>query len=466
LASDEMDDFEAGGIPDFLRDPFGTVRRYWPKMLVTLLLGLTATVVFVARQQPLYASFATVLVTSQQIREDLVRSTVQEDSFQRINALINSLLSLNTLTSLIEQYELYPQLRDSMTLAEIAAVMRSHVTIEAEQGAGWSKRDSARVYSITYEHPDPNVAANVANALAAKFTDESIRLRTQQANLATSFLKSELERAESALREQAEAVRKFQERHRGELPGDLQANLMRLDRLQQQRQSLAMQITEAENRRALVAQGSDGDTALTTPEQRLESLRAKLRVELEKYTEEHPNVVLLRNSIARLEEEIAASPPASRTDSAAPVAAQLEITALRNQLRATEVELEQLDQHVTRTPAREEELSALQERETVLRENYLNFLRKVQQAELAQSLEAAQQGARFSIADRAVPPTKPTRARMKFLILGVFASFGLAAGVGLLFEALDPVLVSRDQIEALGSVPVLGSAPRLRLPVG
>ena len=75
--------------------------------------------------------------------------------------------------------------------------------------------------------------------------------------------------------------------------------------------------------------------------------------------------------------------------------------------------------------------------------------------------EAAQQGARFSIGDLAVPASKPTKARMKFLMIGVLASFALAAGVGLLLEALDPVLVSRTQIESLSGLRVLGSAPRL-----
>jgi capsular polysaccharide biosynthesis protein len=96
-----------------------------------------------------------------------------------------------------------------------------------------------------------------------------------------------------------------------------------------------------------------------------------------------------------------------------------------------------------------------------LRENYLSFLRKVQQAELAESLEAAQQGARFSIADQAEPPRVPTTTRLMDLLMGVLASFGLAAGVGILLEALDPVLVSKDQIESAGDRPVLGSAPRL-----
>ncbi len=115
MPTDEIAELEGGGVPDFLRDPLGTVRRRWVWMLLAWLVGLAATTVFVAIQKPMYKSTATVLVTSQQIREDLVRSTVQEDSFQRINALINSLLSLSTLSRLIEQFDLYANLRDSIT---------------------------------------------------------------------------------------------------------------------------------------------------------------------------------------------------------------------------------------------------------------------------------------------------------------------------------------------------------------
>jgi len=465
MSADDNDEFERGSIPDFLKDPVGTVRRHWVWILVAWLVGLTATIVFVMFQKPMYESTATVLVTSQQIREDLVRSTVQEDSFQRINALINSLLSLNTLSTLIERFDLYPGLRNDLTLAEISAEMRQHVTIEAQRGLGSSNRDSARVYSITYEHPRSEVAADVANALARRFTDESIRLRTQQASLATSFLKSELHRSETALREQNTAIRAFKELNRGELPGDLQANLMRLDRLQQQRQSLARQITDAENRNVLLSQNAAAaGSPSTSPEQRLAALREKLQAELEKYTGGHPAIIALRATIERLEAELAAAPPETSTSTAVAAnssAARLAIAGLRAQLASTEVALAKLDTHVIRTPARQEELSALEERETVLRENYLSFLRKVQEAELAQGLETAQQGARFSIGDRAMPSSKPTQARVQFFIIGAVVSFAFAGAVGLLREAIDPVLVSKEQIESIGALRVLGSAPRL-----
>ncbi len=116
---------------------------------------------------------------------------------------------------------------------------------------------------------------------------------------------------------------------------------------------------------------------------------------------------------------------------------------------------------MSRTPKREEELAALEERGTVLRESYLDFLRKVKEAELAESLESAQHGERFSILDRAVPPTSSSQSRLKYLLLGIVASFGLATGVGGLLEILDPVFFDADQVQRVTDIPVLGSAPHI-----
>ena len=53
------------------------------------------------------------------------------------------------------------------------------------------------------------------------------------------------------------------------------------------------------------------------------------------------------------------------------------------------------------------------------------------------------------------------KARQKYLLLGLVASFGLALAVGFGLEALDPVLVTVDQVEEAGEIPVLASIPRI-----
>lgn len=461
---DEFENHESGGLLDALKDPRGLVERRGRWMLVTLIVGLGMTSLFVALRAPRYLAKATVLVTSQQIPEDFVRPTIEENPFQTINAMVGAILSRDRIAELVQKHDLYPDLRGRYTLEELVLIMREQIEIAPEEGIGAPSRfDSARMYGVSFLADRAQVAADVANDLAGLFIAESIRERNQQARLTTAFLRRGLEGAESELREQNRKITEFKEAHRGELPAELNANLGRLERLQQQRQSLALQITEAHTRLAMLSGGAEDPTS---PEARLAALRTRLDEELAVRTDEHPNVTSLKRQVAVLEAEIKASgeapdsaPPASRAALAA--AARRTLTELQKQLSDTEKQLQQLDQRVEHTPARQEELEALEERATVLRENYRQFLRKVQEAELAQSLEAAQQGERVSVVDWATPPTSPTRERWKYFAAGLVASLGLALGVGMLLELSDPVLVGTAQVELLSELPVLGSVPHI-----
>lgn len=459
---EELDDLEVGRVPDFLRDPLGVIRRHKVWMAIALLFGVAATLVYVATKKPYYVAKATILVTTQQIPEDFVQATVVENSLQRVNAMLGEVLSRQRLVSLVEKYDLYSELKDSHTLAEIVDLTRGDIEIRSEPGLGPRVRNErAQVLGISFSHADPEIASAMANDLAGLFMVESIRSRTQQARLTTEFLRAELVRAEKSLRDQNRAITEFREGYRGELPSDLRANLGRLDRLQQQRQSLEHQITQNETQLAMLAAGVDPNS----PEGRLASLQAQLREALGVWTEEHPEVASLRRRIGEVEAEIdRLALGGYATRSSRPVlfaAAQKNLAKLRQSVAETESEIRQLDTRVERTPARAEELAALEERESVLRETYLEFLRKVQDAELAESMESAQQGERFSILDRAEPPTQPATKRRKHLVAGFLGSLLLSLAIGFAREALDPVFVTAEQVTRATDIPVLGAAPHI-----
>jgi uncharacterized protein involved in exopolysaccharide biosynthesis len=464
----EEDFADEGGIPEVLRDPVGIVRRRWRWMLGAFALGAVAALAFVATMAPRYEAATRVMVTTQQIRDDLVRTTLEDDIIERLNALLGKVLSREDLATLIGKHDPYPELRDALTMAEIADRVRDDVSFEPVAGLKTSPgKQQAALFELRVEARTPESAAGMANDLATNLVNQSIDTRTQDAKLAVTFLRRELERAENALREQSHEIRKFKEEHRGELPGELQANLAKLERLQQQRQSLALQIAEANTRLAMLSAPSSGpnERLNESPEVRLEQLRAELRERLGSVTEKHPDVQRLQRQIAQLEEELGVA--GAPEDGAVPTrpslisAEQHTLEELRRQLLQTETEQGALDQRVAQTPARQEELDGMVQREAVLRETYVGFLKKVQEAELADSLESAQQGERFSVIEPAVPPTEPARSRPKYFAAGLVAALGLACLVGIALELLDPVLVSPLQLERESGMPVLGSVPRI-----
>ena len=75
---------ESLSLPAFLSDPVGVLKRRWRWAALALVVGLVATTAATLMWRPSYVAEATVLITSQQIPEDFVRSTVRDSSGMRI----------------------------------------------------------------------------------------------------------------------------------------------------------------------------------------------------------------------------------------------------------------------------------------------------------------------------------------------------------------------------------------------
>jgi uncharacterized protein involved in exopolysaccharide biosynthesis len=163
-----------------------------------------------------------------------------------------------------------------------------------------------------------------------------------------------------------------------------------------------------------------------------------------------------------VESQIAERAPSDRRESSSSAeAARMTIVELRRQLAETIAEYNELDRRVALVPQREEELAGMEQRAAILRESHQEFLRKVNQAELAQAVESAQQGERATVLDAAVPPSQPDSSPIKMLIVLIVGSFGAAASLAILLELIDSVIVTPSEIENGYRLPVLGSIPRL-----
>jgi len=448
---------ESPSLPEFLLDPWGVVRRRWPWLVFVLVAGLAATGVAVKLMPVTYIAEATILITRQQIPEEFVRSTVQDDSISNISAMVGEALSREKIAKLIRDQGLAPGVPDD-ALGALVADLRSRIDVAPRETVSRG-RESSIIYGVDFRSEDPIEAAAVANALAGLFQEASIERRSGQARRTTAFLKRQLEKDEAELREQSALASEFRRMHRGELPSELQTNMRRLELLSERRQSLVTQIAAKENHIVTLE-------AIPTPTNKsesmllLESLRAQLATESAVNTDEHPNVVALRDRIARLDEIVTQE----RTQGRAPhiiQAARREVHLLETQLVESDDAIRDLNERIDRIPAIAEELAAIEQKEGVLRERYLASLRKVEDSQLAESLEMAQQGAQVSILERAGVPTVPERPSWLVALFGLAASVGLALALVVLLELVDPVVVTIPQLERIAEGPCLGSLPHV-----
>jgi polysaccharide biosynthesis transport protein len=444
---------EGGGLPEFLLDPIGVIRRRMLPIAICLGVGFLAAIVVTILWKPMFVATSTILITSQQIPKDFVRSTVEDDSLANINAMIGEVLSAEHLSKMIDDQQLFANRSGKAARIDLVNNMRRRITAAPQSRPG--ERTQSIVYEIAYESGDAQEAAAVSNALAALFVEASVERRNTQARRTTVFLRNALERTEKELAEQSAKVTEFRQAHRGELPDEQETSLRRLELLSTQRESLAQQINAKEDRLLSISthggENSEGELLIA-------DLRRQLAREIAIHTDEHPNVVALRERLARLAESNRTNPLPAGTSRMVDEERR-EISRLREQRDRIDAELVALNQRVDRIPRIAEELAALQQKETVLRDDYTTSLRKVEQAELAENLESARQGGQVSILDNAAVPSAPTRPRWMIFLAGIAGTIGLAGALAILLELIDPVIVGARQVAKLSDRPVLGTVP-------
>ena len=100
---------------DEVRYYLGILRRRYPYFVATFLAVLAVSIVVAVSIPPIYRSEAKILVESQQIPADLVRSTVTGLADERIAVTRQRITARDVLLGIVEKYDLFPNERRDMT---------------------------------------------------------------------------------------------------------------------------------------------------------------------------------------------------------------------------------------------------------------------------------------------------------------------------------------------------------------
>jgi hypothetical protein len=240
-----------------------TVRRRRLLALLPLLLVLAATVSLAFFLPSVWTARATVLVNNQLIPEAYVRSSVNVDPETRLLTLTHQILDGPRLSKIIEQYKLYPALRRNRPAADVVERMRRDIRVEIPEERERRNREGRMpIFTLAYTATDQEVAANVANTLAALFDEENRRSSQQQAAGTSEFLETQLREMRTRLAAQEQKITAYKEQNLGELPEQREVNLRTIERLQLQLSIAGENNRRAIDRRQLISQSlNDLDTA-------------------------------------------------------------------------------------------------------------------------------------------------------------------------------------------------------------
>ena len=107
---------------------------------------------------------------------------------------------------------------------------------------------SAPTFRISYTGSDARTVMRVTERLASLFIEESLRDRAALAEGTNQFLEAQLLDARNRLIEQEKRLEATGEKHAGELPSQLSANMQAIQNLQLQLQTLAQSTSQDRDR--------------------------------------------------------------------------------------------------------------------------------------------------------------------------------------------------------------------------
>ncbi|MCA9501187.1 MAG: hypothetical protein KC588_18490, partial [Nitrospira sp.] len=171
-------------------------RRRWLLMGSIGVVLLLAALVIALFWPPTYRSTAMILIIEQEIPADLIRSTITSYADQQIERIKAQVMTRSRLLPIIEEHDLYTDLRDRDTSAAALKRFIDDIAIEVMSADVVDKRtgrptQATIAFTLGYEGPTPEITQTIANELTTLFLSENLKSREQQVQETTAFLKEE-----------------------------------------------------------------------------------------------------------------------------------------------------------------------------------------------------------------------------------------------------------------------------------
>ena len=475
----------------------GLVIKYRWLLIIPFCIAMVVGIYLAVTLPKVYEANTLILVEPQRVPSNYVKSIVTQDIESRISTISQQILSRTNLEKIMDAFQLFsePQ-HENMFKEDKLEALRKRINIQVSR-----VRAGNDTFSISYRGTHPQTTMKVTNALATYFIDENLKVRESHATGTNLFLDEELKTVRQRLAEIEEKMKIYRTRYMGELPEQLQSNLTILSRLQEQltekqkslRETRAMmasmeqqmsQMSDLQFNDSLVEiEGDIGAEGGGSFE--IDQLKEQLAALKLKYTDRHPDVVRLKNTIAQLEQQNEAATEAG----AAEVASEPEIPTesmgigfenlqniqqqeMRREIGQQRAEIAQLmeqvkmyQQRVENTPLREQELLSLERDYDNIKDSYNSLVQRKLEAEIAVNMEKKQKGEQFRIIDHAALPEKPYSPNMQMLFLfSVAAGLGIGGGLIFLIDFFNSSLKRPKDYETELGLAVLATIPRLYQP--
>jgi polysaccharide chain length determinant protein (PEP-CTERM system associated) len=430
--------------------------KYYLILAIVLMLGVSAAVV--AFIPAIYRSESIVLVETQQIPDELVKSTVTSIAAERIQVIKQRVMTRDKLLAIAKKYPSLEMGVKSSLVSELVTDMREKITVDLITGTNNHRRQAATIaFKVAFDALSPRVAQAVTNDLVTLFLDENVKARTERATETTEFLRGESSKLQAKLAETEKAIADYKQQHKEALPEHLELYMAMLERAHTSRVEIRRQMEAERNQRSLyelqsgvVDVGNDAQLRLKALEREYEQLSAR-------YKESHPDLVNLKEEIESIK-QVSSGKSTGNTLVAQKVAAvNGQLRLLAQQLNKTNQQIEELEAKVLKIPQIERGLLSLNRDYEAVKAQYDKIVSNTMQAQMAESLEQGRKAERFSILEPPLLPDQPYKPdRKKLFAIGAALSFLFPFGLVIALAFLDKTVRGAAAVETItGHAPLV-----------
>ena len=494
-----------------VEDYIDIVRRHKGWIIGPFLLTLVGTVVGVYLWPDSYVSEATVKVQPQQVPQNMVQSAINQEMTDRISSMSQTILSRTTLTTIINNFGLYPRERRSLPIDDVVELMRKKIEILPVLSVGGPGHE-VPAFQIRFTYENRLQAQRVVSDLLSRFLDENIRSRSNATFLTEQFMQDEANEAKKSLDEVESKLTEFKVQNNGHLPDQADANMRQLQALEASSTYLSSAMSRAQQEK-LQLEGSlriindemtelhrqppqesviqqKKNEKLDEADREIEQWKNQLSTLRQRFTESYPDV---RTAVLRLEaaekkrQQILSEEADKKPDPPAPPRVNPEVrrderelnAALQrtqNQIEAKDVEIQEYTKELKTTndrikiyegrletvPVGEKQYGDLLRDRDMAKVRYEDLEAKLERARTAKEMEDRKQGENLEELDPPSLPSSPTEPK-RAVIVPLGATVGLLIGFVLagVREMKDTSLKNLKDVRAYTQMQILGSIPLL-----
>ena len=343
--------------------------------------------------------------------------------------------------------------------------------------------ESKNLFVLSYTDNNPEMAYRVVSEMMDIFVQRNLGHSERDVAKASKFIDEQITNYDQKLRAAELRVAEFQREHADELGGS-ERSARDLERAETNLRSLRAEFESALWRRDQLKVKLDGtpktiaasqtEGAKSGTQRYLEDLNQELVRKRLLYTDEHPDILTLRQLIEeagrQLEVERQASPSgpgAIKNPLHEQLASQLEVAEVSvndfgRRLKVAEEEVRTLASRAQQSPKAEADLKRLTRDYDVLLVQYEQLIKRREATQLATDLDSRRQRAEFRIVDPPLRPLEPSGPPHGLLLIGVMV-MGVGAGIAfaiLRFMLSGIVLTSGQLKSAFKQIPVLGGVSK------